>query len=450
MADAAPLGGTRIEVDDLFFNTPARRKFLKREPTELYHCEEAVVRLALAHPEVGFFVEHEGRVALSAPAAEPRERMAAVLGAEVVPHLLEIEERRLGVTVRGFVASPELTLPTARRLYTFVNGRCIRDRGLTSAVQRAFLDSLPPGRQPVAVVLLEVDPARVDVNVHPQKLEVRFSEPREVQEATQVAVARALKAAPWRQRSEDGSAPLQQAHYAQAVERFLERAQLSVLQGETGPALGERPAAFGEARPGLNEAPPPGYFAQLRLLGELARRFWVCEGRGGSLVVVDPRAALERVVLTRLTRAVESGAPKKAQGSLFSARVELEPAGAEWLAAHAPVLGRIGFEVEPFGGGTLSVRAVPAGLEAAELKPLLLELSPLLPADPELPARAFAGALKVIAAHAAAAGPGASPAEARALFEQLDAADFSLDCAHPSVVVHEVPLLSLSPRERVP
>jgi DNA mismatch repair protein MutL len=159
--DAPAVGGTRIDVEDLFFNVPARRKFLKREQTELLHCEDAVTRLALAHPEVGFTLEHEGRVLWSSPpsATEPKQRAAAVLGTEAAPHLLAIDERRLGLTVTGFIAAPEFTLANARGLMTFVNHRYVRDRGLTSAIQRAYQDSLPPGRQPVALVFIELDPA---------------------------------------------------------------------------------------------------------------------------------------------------------------------------------------------------------------------------------------------------------------------------------------------------
>ena len=167
---------------DLFFNTPARRKFLKRESTELAHCEEAVVRLALAHPEVGFFLEHEGRAAHlePAPRADPRRAHRRRCSAPRCRRTcFAVEERRLGV--RGHRASsprPSSRCPTARGLYTFVNRRYVRDRGVNSAVQRAYQDSLPPGRQPVAVLFLEIDPAAVDVNVHPQKLEVRFADPR--------------------------------------------------------------------------------------------------------------------------------------------------------------------------------------------------------------------------------------------------------------------------------
>ncbi|MFT3836436.1 MAG: DNA mismatch repair endonuclease MutL [Myxococcaceae bacterium] len=441
VSDAAPLGGTQIEVDDLFFNTPARRKFMKRDQTELFHCEEAVARLALAHPEVSFFLEHEGRPLLSAPKATARERVAAILGSEAEPHLLEIEERKLGVTVSGFVASPELTLPNARRLYTFVNGRYIRDRGLISAVQRAFLDSLPPGRQPIAVVMIEIDPGRVDVNVHPQKLEVRFADPREVQEAVGAAVSRALKAAPWRKRNEDGTPVAEQAHYARAVERFLERAAISPLQLESQPqpaGLGERAPSFGEASPGINQAPPEKFFSHLRIIGELAKSLWVCEGQGGTLVVVDPKAALERVLRTRLTKAIDAprGAP---QASLFSQQVELDPVDAKRVAEKAPVFERIGFSLESFGGSTIKVTAVPNGYESVPLAPLLNELAPHLPAEPDYPARAFGPVLEVLAAWGAKQGP----LEGHALLEALDAADFSLSCLHPKIVVLEAPLLDL-------
>jgi len=300
VADAAPIAGTQIDVADLFFNTPARRKFLKRESTELGHCEEAVVRLALAHPEIGFFLEHEGRAIItSPPTAALEERIAALLGTEVLPHLLKVEERRLGVSVTGLVASGEMTLPTARGLYTFVNHRYVRDRGVTSAVQRAFQDTLPPGRQPITVLFLEVDPAQVDVNVHPQKLEVRFADPRSIQDVLAAGIGKALGSASWRQAQGEPTAAVH-AHYALAVERFLARAKEGApLQGDPGvPVAHDGPRApYGTARPSLNEAPPPGYFGQLRFVGELGHRFWLCEGAGGTLVVVHPelpRAALRQ------------------------------------------------------------------------------------------------------------------------------------------------------------
>ncbi len=422
--DAAPLGGTRIDVEDLFFNTPARRKFMKREATELVHCQEAVIRLALAHPHVGFSVEHEGRTLLTAPAAQDqRERIAAALGTEVHPHLLAVEERRLGLHVYGFVASPEYTLPNARGLYTLVNRRYIRDRGVNHAVQRAFQDSLPVGRQPVAVLHIDLDPRDVDVNVHPQKLEVRFADPRSVQEALAAAISTALKAAPWRNRDQADSSGLQGAYYAQAVEKFLSRAQAPLQFLD--PGVSE--PAFGQARPGINEAPPPRYFSQVKLIGELAGRLWVCEGQGGTLLVIDPHAVRERLALHQLTSGQGS-----AQRTLFSATVELPAAEVQRVTELQHELSQLGVEAEAFGPTTVAVKALPVACE--DVAALFVDLLRDVPR-----------ALQTLAHHAALGHRGVSHAEAHALLTALDEVDFGADCLHGDVVVHEVPLLELSP-----
>lgn len=445
--DAAPIGGTRFDVVDLFFNVPARRKFLKRESTELSHCEEAVTRLALAHPEVAFTLEHGGKLLVSAPATpeRPEERIAALLGGEVAPHLLRVEERRLGLAVSGFVASPEFTLPTARGLYTFVNRRYIRDRGVNSAVQRAYQDSLPPGRQPVAVLLIEIDPRAVDVNVHPQKLEVRFADPRGVQEALGAAISRALKAAPWRQ---SPGAPVDaavHAHYALAVERFLSRAQATPgLPLEPVPAPIAADAGFGTARPQLNDAPPPGYFARLKLLGELGQRFWVCEGPGGTLVVLDPSAVAERVHLSALAGRFATGALSDAAPGLFSSTVELPRDERARVLDAAPRLARVGVDVEDFGGDTVAVRRVPPELEGADLAALLGPLARALPED-GAPAPRWHDALALMA-RAAPVPKSVGHDEVRRWLERLDRADFSLPALGRRVVVRELPLLELEGR----
>ena len=441
--DAASPGGTRIDVVDLFFNVPARRKFLKRESTELTHCEEAVTRLALAHPEVGFFLEHGGRLLIASPATpqRPRERIAALMGTEVEPHLLEIDERRLGVHVHGFIASPEFTMPTARALYTFVNKRYVRDRGVNSAVQRAFQDSLPPGRQPVCAIFIDVEPASVDVNVHPQKLEVRFSDPRSIQEALSAAVTRALKAAPWRQ---DPSQPVGDelnAHYAQAVDRFLARAvdgQAIDLQSPSSRSVMDEPGRdpFGTSRPGLNQAPPKGYFAALRFLGELGKRYWVCEGPGGSLVVLDPRAVRERVALEALRSRFRAGTLGTAAATLFSTTVSSGQAPS--ILAARERLSTYGVEVEDFGGETLAVKRVPPELEPT----IVSDWLPVLAAAPDDDA-----ALRALA-HAVGSEPlrAVTHDEVKALLRQLDQADFSVPSERSRVVVSDVPLLDLDAR----
>lgn len=438
--DAPSPGGTRIDVVDLFFNVPARRKFLKRESTELTHCEEALTRLALAHPEVGFYLEHGGRLLIASPPTpkRPKERIAALLGSEVEPHLLEIDERRLGVHVHGFIASPEFTLATARALYTFVNRRYVRDRGVNSAVQRAFQDALPPGRQPVCAIFIDVEPASVDVNVHPQKLEVRFSDPRSIQEALSAAVTRALKAAPWRQSPSQPVGDDINAHYAQAVDRFLARAEPGgqALPLELNASPGRD--AFGTSRPGLNEAPPKGYFSALRFLGELGRRFWVCEGAGGSLVVLDPRAVRERVVLEGLRTRFRAGTLGSAVGTLFSTTVS--SAQAPSILAARERLSTYGVEVEDFGAETLAVKRVPPELEPTEVAAWL----PALAAAPD------DDAALVALAHAVGSEPLRSVTndEVKALLRQLDHVDFSVPTRRAKVVVSDWPLLDLEARSR--
>jgi DNA mismatch repair protein MutL len=484
--EAPPRVGTVITVEDLFYNTPARRKFMRRESTELQHAEEAVIRLALAHPDVSFFVEHAGQQLFTSPASpgDARERIAAALGPGVHPHLVPVEERRLGVTVTGHIASPEYTLPNARGIYTFVNRRYIRDRGLNSAIQRAFQEFLAAGRQPVVVLFIDMDPRAVDVNVHPQKLEVRFSDSKGVVDTVHAAIIRALRAAPWLGGTEGPAfeQPRQAAHYAMAVERFLTRAQeatwgaplpLPGTQDAPGPgapaafdapSFGSAPPApgsafsptqplppgrslgFGQALPQLNEAPPPGYFGALRPMGVLGERFQVCEGPGGTLVVLDAHAALERARLMTFQRALEQEKPPVP--TLFGATVELPVSVAKALVEGREALARLGLEVEPFGGTTVALKAVPPALVGADARGLLEALARALPPPGSaLDAVTLAEALRVLACHAARHAEGQlSDGKLRALLGELDAADFHPSCIHGTVVVLEVPLLELERR----
>jgi DNA mismatch repair protein MutL len=475
--EAPPRVGTVITVEDLFYNTPARRKFMRRESTELQHAEEAVIRLALAHPDVSFFVEHGGQALFTSPASpgDPRERIAAALGPGVHPHLVAVEERRLGVNVTGYIASPEYTLPNARGIYTFVNRRYIRDRGLNSAIQRAFQEFLAAGRQPVVVLFIDMDPRAVDVNVHPQKQEVRFADAKGVGDTVNTAISRALRAAPWLgPPSADPTAeqPRQAAHYAMAVERFLTRAQDAAwgsplpLPGtqdapgapprSTEPLFAPRPGgeapppgrapAFGQAQPQLNEAPPPGYFAALKPLGLLGERFHVCEGPGGTLVVLDAHAALERARLMDFHKALKREAPP--EPSLFGSTVELAVPVARTLVEGREALARLGLEVEPFGGTTLALKAVPPALVGVDARALLEALARALPPPGSaLDAVTLAEPLRVLACHAARQVEGQlTQGRLRALLGELDAADFHPPCIHGTVVVLEVPLLELERR----
>jgi DNA mismatch repair protein MutL len=455
-ADAAPVGGTVVDVRDLFFNVPARRKYMKQAATELRHVQDAVVRLSLAYPEVGFFLSHESRELFASPGGQvdPKERLCAALGAEAYPHLLEIHEERLGLIVTGYVASPELTLPNARGLYTFVNRRYVRDRSLNFSIQRAFSPLLAPGRQPVGVILIQMDPRSVDVNVHPQKMEVRFLDGREVTDAVHAAVFRAVKSAPWLEGHRATSHTLEASpHYDLAVHQFLARAQGGygfgppVPPGEPLLFAGEGPRAkgFGEARPDRNAAPTKGYFSSLRFLGEVKRRLWAFEGPGGSLVALDVHAAFERLAATELARLVLARQEGEPAAAPFPRRVDLSAATAEAVLARRGALLSLGIEAAPFGGGTLTLGVAPGVLAHVDWGVALDELIPALPLGEHAPKpHELGGAVAVLACHAARREERShSHNEVRRAQEQLDAADFGCSVLHGRPVVLEAPLLML-------
>jgi len=436
VAPAPARPGTRVLVEDLFHAVPARRKFLRRPDIELRHCQQAVLRLALAHPAVGFRLEHEGRSLLALPpsGADLDDRIAAALGPDVHPHLLPVDARRLGLRVHGAIASPEYTQASARSLYTFVNGRFVRDRTLTAALQRGFQPWLPAGRQPVGVLFLELDPAAVDVNVHPQKLEVRFRDSAGVAEAIQDAVGRALRGAPWLE-ARAATGPVTPA-YAQAVERFLRLARDADRLPLAAPPLGTpgRTPAAGESLPGRWQAPAPGFFAGLRRLGLLGQRALVCEGPGSSLVVLDLHAARERVCLERLL----PGGPGAGDQLEFSGPpASVTASELRLLAGRRETLSQLGLAFEDFGASAIRWTARPPALAGVPGDGLLRAVLDTDEAGLE-PLRA-----SLACAAAALASGGPSEEAVQRLLRELDACDLARPCRHGAVVVLEMPLFDL-------
>src|SRR5262249_13619394 len=270
-------------------------------------------------------------------------------------------ERRLGLRVHGLIASPEFTLSTARSLHAYVNGRPVRDRVLHFAVHRGLSPALPPGRQPVGVLFVELSPSRVDVNVHPQKLEVRFVDAAEVTEAVQAALGRALRRAIGSPRSTSASTT---PGYAQAVERFLSRAGPGPLPL---PAAEDRAAAHGEAWPDRSAAPAPAFFRALRPLGARGGRVGWVEAHDGLLGVLDLHAAGARVVATRLGS--ESG--RRGVSPLLGGALDLPPAVQAALVDRQSALAEVGLVLEPFGPEALRLVRCPEALVGQRPEPLL-------------------------------------------------------------------------------
>lgn len=336
-AGAAP--GTVVTVRDLFFNTPARRKFLKSPAREFALITEAVQRLSLAAPEVTFRLRHEGREVLIYPAAAPQERLAQVLGRDLAGAMAPVQGGGGGIIVTGWAVRPERARPTRTLDYLFVNSRPIQNRLVSRAVLQGYAELLPVGHFPVAVISLDLDPASLDVNIHPRKLEVRFTDEHRVFTTVTRAVREALL----------GPEAL----------RHIPQAPLDAV-GMAGEGAEAVAMAAGVAETAPFYPPGPGPLPPMRLLGQILSTYLVAEVPGG-LVLIDQHAAHERILYERLLRDATDG-QGSAQMLAVPVPVDLSAAEAGVLDEFLPASARLGFTLEPFGGSTLLVRAVPAAL----------------------------------------------------------------------------------------
>jgi DNA mismatch repair protein MutL len=358
--------GTTVEVADLFFNTPARKKFLRSAAAEQIEVVATVERLYLAHPGATYRVRTAERELALYPATRSlRDAAARVLGPSLLRESFEVEGSLPGGRIRGVVGRPALAAATSRGLYLAVNGRAITSRPLAQAVRAAFLDYLPRTRFPVGVLAIELDPRRVDVNVHPTKREVRFQRERELVEEVRRRIREALRANPAISEAPASSPPRTRptpTHPAPPPPR-----------GRSSGPKHQRQLGVESGPPRASEA-PSGTPRRLRLLGCVGALYWVAEAEDG-MVLIDQHAASERVVYEALRR---DG--KLARQTLVDPiLVELSGSERAALAAHAEAVESAGFEVEPFGPSTHRIRSVPVyrgrRVRAEGLRELLDELA---------------------------------------------------------------------------
>ena len=362
---AAHATGTTIEVEDLYFNTPARRKFLRTEATEFSHCEQVYSRAALSRSEVAFSLRHNGRVISHLAATDAPRRTGAILGAEFAAAARPVAEQIAGLALSGFVASPNYTRGSRDEQYLYVNGRFVRDKVLAHALSDAYRDVLHGDRYPAYVLFLAIDPAAVDVNVHPAKIEVRFRDSRAVHRFVYHAVSKALAASA-------GNAPVVYAAPMAAVQPGggMKQGSLGIAQPvasydamfSQARSTGRMPLSAGTESP-PPESPPLGYaLAQLHGVYILAQNV-----RG--LVLVDMHAAHERIVYERLKSALDArtlAMQKLLIPVTFNAdRLDVATVEENQSALHA-----LGFELAPLSPTALAVRAVPVELAAGNIAEL--------------------------------------------------------------------------------
>ena len=393
----AALGdGTRIEVRDLFYATPARLKFLKTPRTEVNHASDAIKRLAMAHPEVAFSLADEDRTRFRYGSAQGDfltarlDRLAAVMGREFADNAVEVSAERGGIRLSGYAGVPTLNRGNARAQYLFVNGRPVQDRLLVGAVRGAYQDFLARNRHPMVALFLDVPPECVDVNVHPAKAEVRFQDAGLVRGLIVGGLRHALEAAghkasttvataalgafqpgtgapgggsmPWRQSS---ALPRELAEIAAA---YQAPASTGVLDAFDAPSARIMADVYSQPL-----SPPATNFPLGAARAQVHETYIVAQTDTG-IVIVDQHAAHERLVYERMKAALADGGAKR-QGLLIPEVVEMDEAAVDRLCERVAEFEELGLAIEKFGPGAVVVREVPALLGQADVTALLRDLA---------------------------------------------------------------------------
>jgi len=431
---AAAATGTMIELKDLFYNVPARRKFLKSLPTEFSHICDIVNRLALAYPEIHFRLEHNGKTLIDFVAVrELRERLYQVLGRELADCLRPFEYRQGVLSVSGYLSSAPTTFPNSRHLMTFVNHRYVRDKILTHAVLHGYETLLMKGQYPAVVLLLDIPFDEVDVNVHPAKYEVRFRRQSDVHEAVGRAIRDALKSEA-QQPSGRSFAPWPQYSSAD-MEGVLPYASSAFTSSES---FVSEPSREVFVLPKQSGQLHPGFFSSLNVLGQILGCYLICSSAQG-LALIDQHAAHERVAFERLRKQMRANAVER-QTLLLHQTVELSAGEMMLLEKQLDVLERYGFTLEPFGPNSYAIIAVPALLPEGDYRPVVLQMvAELAEIDKsEKLGQHLEERLATIACHSVIrANRQLEIHEMRALLRDLDETDFATQCPHGRPVLLE-------------
>ncbi len=358
----APLG-TTVEVKDLFFNTPARKKFLRSAPTETDHIVDTLSRIALPFTKLSFRLDDRDKILLSLPSVESDvSRLSALFGHEVAGSMIPMMKEIQGLRLSGYLSPPEWDRARGDHLFMYVNRRSVRERLLTHAVIEGYGSRLMKGRYPYAVIFIEIDPALVDVNVHPAKQEVRFHQNRLVHEAVKTVVEEILR------------------QKAAALFRVPSSASEGAMErvGRIEEPIGEYASTPAEVT--ISREPEPQVQLMIKespvVLGQLKETYILCETKEG-LLLVDQHAAHERRVFEKLKKSYDS-ATLECQPFLIPPTVEFSPSESRTILKKMEELSQLGITLEHFGGSTFMVRSVPNILVDVHWESFLREILPLL------------------------------------------------------------------------
>lgn len=440
--------GTEITVEQLFFNTPARLKFLRSTETEAAHVGDLIVRLAISRPDVAFCYVNDGREIFRVPAADLLQRLQRLM-ARGTP-LYPFEGESAAALVSGYLAPPSASRSSAGSIFTFINGRFVKDKVVQHAILQAWRPVLEKGRYPLLALFIELPPDEVDVNVHPTKHEVRFRRQSQVHDTIQSVLSEALSRSPWLQHAQAQrttsviSAPQRPlSNHQQGVQLALDRFMaVPIHPPPVRPAVSEAPAP--RYTPTVEPDEPAGYFSSLQVIGQFQAAYILCQG-GSELVIIDQHAAYERVRFEQLKSSFQASGVES-QRLLLPETVELSFTEADAARRHRPGLQTLGFELEEFGGQTFLLNAVPRIIAASDPLRLLHDLLA------DLTAIGASGSfeqvrddlLSRVACHSVVRGT--HPLERRqmeALLTEMDRTDFSAHCPHGRPVSHSITLREL-------
>src|ERR1039457_1934799 len=369
--------GTAISIEQIFFNTPARLKFMKSAETEAGHVGDVVTRMAVSRPEVAFSLTSDGRELLRVQRSDLQRRLTQVIGKDTSSHLHGVDGSAPQVSVSGFVSGPSLVRSGTQAMFTYINGRFVRDKVVQHAVMQAYRGVIDRGRYPVVALFLELPPGEVDVNVHPTKHEVRFRRQTLVHDTLQATLEQILKRSPWLVHHQTQATPDPAAANQAYKERIAAAAQTSLNLPKRPDTIFHSPTRPKDTIPTPHTTPvvsqvrepstpfqteaapsaPTGYFSSLTIIGQFHAEYILCQS-GCELVIIDQHAASERVAYQRLVRQCTEGTVES-QRLLFPETLDLSFSEVAAARRFNSDLTRIGLELEPFGGNTVIISAIP-------------------------------------------------------------------------------------------
>jgi len=410
--------GTTIEVNNLFYNTPARLKFLKTDNTEFGHIFDVVAQTALANPETHFKLLHNGKVIINAPITKNlMNRMTELLGRDVYENLYEVLLTQEAIDIKGFISQPNFTRSTGKAIYTYVNRRFVRDKVVNHAIMEAYRTLIMKNRYPVVILFINIPVHWVDVNVHPTKREVRFKEQQKVHDLIVEALQGTLRKAPWIK--EGLVIPYDIPPVDSKVEDHSHR--------------------IAEDLPAYSSSPLPLFFSSLIPISQVKDTYILCSCDEG-LIVIDQHAAHERIIFETLKEEYLNS-NVVSQGLLVPQHIELGYREARFLEKHTGKLSEVGLEVEPFGGDTFIVKSVPQILINKDYRQLIIDIiDGLYPYGKSFKLEeSIEKILILMACHGAIkANQRLSPREIETLLQQLDSVVSSANCPHGRPILRKI------------